>query len=278
MPEQQPPSELIEEIERRLEEIQRRVAATSEQVGLARKIIATGKPYWVSTDKIFKEGKPDVVLTSGYQVLASFAAQVNSLDEQSIGFRGQAQSVAGSASMFASATTNTATFSGYSLGFDTEQMKQYRYTFDTHDDYSKKMSSINPALGQTFGGIKSAYFGSPTEGLRQALFMTRQTFDQFFENLVTDGEVRLQTWWTSEDPHKPEMVTRPQRMRYAAEKHVTDPITRKVLIDGVHHMNIVYKKLQVLHSRDFLDEEKDKDVLFEMLDLLKNWLDSLKIT
>jgi hypothetical protein len=73
-------------------------------------------------------------------------------------------------------------------------------------------------------------------------------------------------------------AARLQRMRYAAEKHVKDPIKRKVLLDGIKHMNNVYNGLQKLHSRNVLDEEKNKDVLFEMLDLLKNWVDSLKIT
>jgi hypothetical protein len=278
LPEQQPPSQLVEDIERRLEQIQRKVTAASEQVGLTRKIVAAGKPYWESADEIFMNGKPDAILTSGYQVLASFREQVESLEEQSSDFQGQVQSVMGSATVFANSTASTASVSGYSLGFNSEPIKQFRYVFDTHDEYGVRMSIINPALGKSFDTIKSAYFGSTKEGLRQSLFMARQTFDQLFDSLVTDDEVRQQSWWLSENSQKPEMVTRRQRMRYAAEKHVKDPAKRKVLLDGIEHMNKVYNSLQKLHSRNVLDEEKDKDVLFEMLDLLKNWVDSLKTT
>ena len=278
MPEQQPPSKLVEDIERRLEQIQRKVTAASEQVGLTRKIVAAVKPYWNSADKIFMEGKPDTILASGYQVLASFKEQVESLEEQSSDFQGQVQSMMGSATVFANTTGSTASFSGWSLGFDPEPIRQFRYTFDTHDEYGSKLSKVNPALGQTFNAIKSAYLGSPAEGLRQALFLTRQTFDHFFDALVSDNEIRQQTWWSPEAPQKPKSVTRTQRIRYAAEKHVKDPAKRKVLIDGAHHMNNVYQTLQNLHKRGPLDEEKDKEALLEMLNLLRIWVDSLKIS
>lgn len=276
MQERQPPSKLIVDSENRLEEIQGKVTTASEQVGLARKVIAAVKPYWESADKAITSGKSDEILTSGYHVLVSLSEQVKSLDEQSGEFLNQAQAVVGSATVFAHATASTASVSGSSISFDWGPIKKFRYTFDTHDDYSKKISMINPALGESFRGIKSAYFGTTTQGLRQALFMARQTFDQLFDSLVTDDEVREQSWWSPEDLQKPRMVTRRQRLRYAAEKHVADPAKRKVLLDGIDHMNNVYNGLQKLHSRGVLDEEKDKDVLFEMLDLLKNWVDSLK--
>jgi len=43
-------------------------------------------------------------------------------------------------------------------------------------------------------------------------------------------------------------------------------------------MNNVYQTLQNLHKRGPLDEEKDKEALLEMLNLLRIWVDSLKIS
>lgn len=277
MDKRQPPSKLIADVERKLQEIQGKVVTASEQLGLARKIVAVGKPYWQRADEAIAGGESDEVLSSGYHVLLSFSEQVKSLDEQSAAFLDQAQEMAGSATILAHATASTASVSGSVISVDCEPMRQFRYSFDIHDDYSRKFSAIKPELGSNFQGIRSAYFGTTTQGLRQALFMARQTFDELFDSLVTDAEVREQRWWSPEDPQKPTVVTRRQRMRYAAEKHVVDPARRNVLLDAIDHMNSVYNQLQKLHSRDTLDEEKDRDVLFEMLALLRNWVDSLKI-
>jgi len=271
------PSELIEDTERRLGGIQQRIAAASEQAGYAQKMISASKPYWRSADKIFMEGTEDEILTSGYDVVQSFNEEVHSLDEQSGEFLNKVQSVMGSAHIVANSTGSTAAFSGYPFDFDPKPLRQFRYTFDSHDEYAKRISELDSSLGQTFGGIKGAYFGSSKDGLRQALFLTRQTFDHFFDVLVKDEEVKQQSWWSPENPQEPDVVSRPQRIRYAAEKYVDDPARRQLLIDGAQHMNNVYNKLQKLHKRGSLDEEKDKDALFEMLDLLKTWVDSLKV-
>lgn len=277
MSKQRLPSDLIEDTERRLKEIQQRFAAASEQAGYAQKVVSAAKPYWQSADRIFAEGAADEILTSGYQVLESFNEQVQSLDEQSGEFLNQVQSVMGTAPVVANSTSSTATISGYSMDFNAEPVRQFRYVFNSHDEYANKLSKLDPSLAKTFDGIKGAYFGSRVEGLRQALFLTRQTFDHFFDTLVDDNEVKRQSWWSPEDNKKPGIVSRPQRMQYAAEKYVEDSAKRKVLTSGVQHMNKVYEKLQKLHKRGPLDEEKDKDALFEMLGLLKIWVDSLKV-
>lgn len=276
MSKQRLPSEIVEDIDRRLKEIQQKFASASEQTGYAQKAVSSGKPYWKSADRIFSEGSVDEILASGYRLLESFDEQVRSLDEQSEGFISQVHSVMGTASFVASATSSTATVSGHPIDFDPEPVRQFRYTFDVHDEYAGKFSQLDPSLGQTFKGIKSAYLGSTIESLRQALFLARQTYDHLFGALVDDKEVKKQNWWSPENMKKPDTVSRPQRIRYAAEKYVKDPRQRKVLIDGAQHMNDVYQKLQKLHKRGSLDEEKDKDALFEMLNLLRIWVDAIK--
>lgn len=276
MSKQRLPSEIVEDTERRLNAIQQKFASASEQTGYAKKAVSSGKPYWKSADRAFNEGAADEILASGYRILESFNEQVRYLDEQSEGFISQVYSVMGTASFIANATSSTATVSGYPIDFDPEPVRKFRCTFDTHDEYTGKFSQLDPSLGQTYRAIKSTYLGSTVESLRQALFLTRQTYDHFFDALVDDEEVKKQSWWSPDNTKKPDTVPRLQRIRYAAEKYVKDPRQRKVLIDGAQHMNDVYQKLQKLHKRGPLDEEKDKDALFEMLSLLRIWVDAIK--
>ncbi|MBN1213576.1 MAG: hypothetical protein JXA92_13475 [candidate division Zixibacteria bacterium] len=277
MPDQELPSKIIEDTERRLEQIQNRLNLESEQTGLTRKIVSIVKPYWESADQLFKQGNKDPILTSGYQILVGLNEQVREIDKRTKQFEGQSLSLAGTASVFANSTGTTASVSGYSFGFNLAPIKQFRYDFTNHDYYSKRMSAIDPSLGKTFRAIKSAYLSNNSDGLRQALFSARQSYDHLFDILAKDTNVRKQGWWSADDPNKPEMVTRAQRLRYAAEKHVPDPVKQRVLESSDTHTTNVYNKINILHNRGSVDKDKGEYALFEMLVILKNWLDSINI-
>jgi len=271
---QRPPSELVEDIERRLQEIQRKAAESSEQAGYAHKVVSAGKPYWQALDEPFISGRTDEIVASGYHFLESLHGQVQALDEQSIEFRGQVRSAASNVDVYADVTASTASVSGFPMSFDPEPLRRLRYSFEGHDDYAHRLKGIDPALAETFRGIKESYFGSTSDNLRMALSEARQTFDHLFDTLVPDDkEVRQQSWWSPEDAKKPQVVTRTQRIRYAAEKYVRDHNQRKVLINSAQHMNDVYNKLLRLHTRGPLDDVKDKDALFEMITIIRRWVD-----
>lgn len=270
------PSKLIADIKHRLKQIQQKAAQATKKVGYAHEVISAGEPYWQALDDPFKSGQVDEVLASGYDVLQSLHRQVEATDLQSSELLGQVEGIMSNTSMYAGVTAATVSFSGLTLDFDSEHLRKLSYSFERHDEYQRKLEALDSALSRTFGGIRDAYFGASSDSLRQALFQARQTVDHFFNALIPDDmEVMQQSWWSPDDPKKPQVISRPQRIRYAAEKHVRDRNQREVLIQGARHMNKVYDALQMLHTRGTLDEARAKDVLFEMLSLIRTWVDSI---
>ncbi len=66
-----------------------------------------------------------------------------------------------------------------------------------------------------------------------------------------------------------------QRFRLAVEKYVDDPNQQNTLTSEASHTNEVYKSLQAFHTPGPLDETKEKDALFEMVSIIKGFLDSI---
>jgi len=273
------PSELVADIKKRLDEIQKKAAKATQEVGLARETITAGEPYWQALDQRFKTGRPDSVLTSGYTVLTSLQEQAKAIDEQTNVLASQVHGIAINTGIYADVTASTANVSGVEILWNPEPLNRLRYSFNSHDEYAEKIKHIDPSLSISFSGIKETYLGGSPDRMRQALFECRQTVDHLFDCLVPDdSEVTKQPWWSPEDPKKPNMVTRAQRLRFAAEKHVRNHNQRQVLVDGTQHMNEVYNKLQRLHKRGPINEDKARDTILEMLSIIRAWVDSITET
>jgi len=274
---QVPPSQLIEDTKQRLQEIQNKVSAATEQIGYASEVVSATEPVWRAMDKPIQSKHPNEIVASGDNVLLSINEQVKDIDIQADNFLHQAHSIAGSVEILSSTAQNTASFAGVPTNYNPESLARFQYSFDRHDSYADKLEKVNPAMAVTFRGIKNNYLIKSHDHIRTALFETRQVFDQLFDALAQDDEGKTQLWWKPEDPEKPDVVTRTQRIRYAAEKNVAGGKKQIVLIEGSKHMLDIYTKLQMLHKRKALDDAKAKDAILEMLTLIREWVDYINL-
>lgn len=271
------PSEVVASIKQKLKEIQCKVTEVGGLAGYVHEVVTAGEPYWLKLDAAFRSGRTDPVVTSGYSLLGSPNKQVEAIDIQSRSLLSGLKSFAGTISIYPYATASTASLSGSIADFDPKALERLRDSFNTHEEYARRLGSIDPSLGETFGGIKNTYFSGSSDSVRQALFESRQTFDHLFSVLAPDQEVMQQIWWCPEDPAKPNGVTRMQRMRFAAEKHVLDAGARDSLIKGAGHAIEVYNRLQKLHTRGPLDETRAKPAVLEMLSVIRAWIDAMSM-
>lgn len=235
------PSELISDIKSRLERIERTIREASQQVGYVSKIVTAGEPYWRALDEEIERGQLDPLTSTSYNFLESFNEQVRRLERRTRQFDRPVLNLAGTVSIYADVTATDSSLSPLAIDYDREHIKRMRYSFDVHDDYSIRLADLDPALSKTFNAIKEAYYGQSSDPLRIALSQIRQTFNHFFNLLVpSDSEITKQSWWAPANPNKPKDVSRTQRIRFAAQKHVKDRNMRQVLINGADHMNDVY--------------------------------------
>ena len=68
------------------------------------------------------------------------------------------------------------------------------------------------------------------------------------------------------------MVTRDERLRYAANLHARTPILARTLIGSSRHMLTVHDALSSAHKRGELDENKSRTSIREMDALLRQWI------
>jgi hypothetical protein len=273
-----PPSQLIKEIKQKLDAIQRNFSNIAEHIGYASEVADATEPVWQAMDSAIKQDNPDDITTSGYQVLNSFYNQVSDFHKRSMLSKDLAINIGGSVNIVANTAGSTASFADFPIDYDPKRLERFQYSFENHDDYADKLAKLNPSMAETFRGVKQSYLIKSEDHIRKALFATRQVFDQLFDALALDPEVRDQSWWKPEDPEKPEMVTRPQRIKYAAQKYVYDDKKKQILMNGVDHLNKVYNKLNMLHARGPVDEQKAKATVLEMLGLIREWVDSINVT
>lgn len=280
MKEEKLPSEIYSEIKHELKDKQKKLSESAEKLGYAHELISDSEPVWQGLDDIFKSGKPDEVANSSYQILRDYDNQIKAVNPLSDKLTHQINSISGTAIFISDATAGTASFVNWPENYalpNIDKVRNKRQTFEEHENYALMIDRIDQSLGETFRSIKSAYFGSTHDNVRMAIEQARQTWDHLIKKLVRDEEVRTQPWWPNwhPDPKDPQIVTRAQRMRLAAEKYVEDPYQKNVLISGASHTIEVYKRLQKLHTPGPLNETKEKDALFEMVSIIKKWIDSI---
>ena len=156
----------------------------------------------------------------------------------------------------------------------------YRYTLPRHQNYGDtkaKLEKIDPSLCKTFESIREIFYGTRYDPERAAEYQSRQVFDHLFSILAPDDKVRKSPYWKRKTGNDSNLVTRPERIAFAANTHVTNKSTRQILVFSSKHMLSVYKVLCKAHNRGPINEQEAKEALREMFQLICDWVNEVDL-
>jgi hypothetical protein len=273
------PEKLIDEICSELDEMHDRLADATMHIGYSRDALRSVRPTWEALGNAHTDD-PDAaaVYWSGVQFLGALRDEVHAhkvLFEDPASF---ALTSSGSSSYFVSATETTASFISASTNIALPvDLPEPPFHPSRHESYAMRFSRFDTSLGRTYQEIWEAMYGTRADPERSALFLTRQAFDQFFEKLAPDDQVRQSPHWEPKGGNDANMVTRKERIEFAAATHIKDETRANTLRTSANHMLDVYKRLNTAHNRGELDQFKARSALNEMQLILESWADAIGI-
>jgi hypothetical protein len=141
--------------------------------------------------------------------------------------------------------------------------------------YAARLDALQPGLGNTFRAARSHVLGVTEDSPRIALSEMRQTYDVLMRTLAPDAEVRASPFFTKKGGEKPDQVHRPERIRYAAAKHIRDTMRRILMESEVDNIVRVYEDLNRLHSDRPVKQDVAEPVVLAMRSIIESWLDAV---
>lgn len=147
---------------------------------------------------------------------------------------------------------------------------------DYHSD-AAKCARIDTHLAATLSQAWECGLGGGADPWRSAMFAMRQACDQLLEALAPHEKVRSSPHWTPKPEGNREVVTRRERLEYAAHAHVVDDSRRNTLLASSRHTLHIYERLNSAHSRDAINESQARLAVCEMHAVIMQWIDSVCI-
>lgn len=273
------PEEMIDDIVSRLDGMHDTMVDGATQIGYTLDAFRSVRSTWASLGSASTSSpEAESIYNSGVKFLSAFRDEVRAREQQLRPISGLSQQLSGSANSFVTATNSTAGFvftpGSTSPSFGPIQLPPP----DKQESHAKRFLQFDPALGRAYQEIWETLYGTRADPERAALYLIRQAFDQLFGKLAPDDDVRHSPYWTPKtDKGKENQVWRDERIRYAAAKHVKDPVRANTLISSVKHMIDVYQGLNRARDRGELDREKSRQALAEMRSILEDWANALEI-
>jgi len=146
------------------------------------------------------------------------------------------------------------------------------------EETREKLKELDEALSDTYTSIREVRYGTRSDPERAAFYQTRQVFDHFFSLLAPDDLVRQSSYWSPKlKPDDPCLITRFERVMFAAHTHVPDHQKRDTLISSARHMIAVYKSMNEAHKRGRLEADRARAALREVLTLIETWVSAIKL-
>lgn len=141
------------------------------------------------------------------------------------------------------------------------------------EHFATTLAKLDPNLGNLARAAWEHYYAGTAEGARAALTSMRQLFDDLFRLLAPDDEVRNSTSFTQKPTEKANLVTRPERLHYAAHRYIKDDALRDVLLSDESELIKLYKELNQLHKpAGAISDAAARQTLVAMQDLLERWV------
>jgi hypothetical protein len=173
------------------------------------------------------------------------------------------------------------TTAGTASAFDVDgiPMSDMGFLFNSEQSsaYEDRFSRFDPSLGKTYKEIREVLWGTRADPERAALWEGRQVLDHLFGKLAPDDEVTRSEYWKPKVGDRPNLVTREERIQFAAARYVRDETKARILVASSKNILDVYEALNVAHKRGPLDESKARSVLVQLLKILEEWADAIGI-
>ncbi len=252
------------------------VVDTATRIGQYRNSLEAVRPIWEQLGSLASYD-PDAkqIYTTGVSSLAAYRDQLQSTEKS---FKSSIDEIQGMFSPIASIVSTSGSTASFFLPevSDTTLKPLYIVTpVDQYEAYVERFTRFDPDLGKTYKEIWEALYGTRADPERASLYLMRQAFDHFFDKLAPDDEaIRRSPYWERNSENQ---VTRKDRIKFAANKRITDPAKAKTLIASAEHMVEVYTGLNIAHKRGELDKNKARSALEEMRSILQDWADAIGI-
>jgi len=105
--------------------------------------------------------------------------------------------------------------------------------------------------------------------------LMRQVFDHFFTVLAPDDLVRQSPYWHEKNEEEADLITRRERITYAAFTHVRDRARAETMVANITVILDAYKILNKIHERGSISEEQARTALKTMKEFIENWTDAI---
>lgn len=275
MPDPEKPEEIIDEITEALDDIHEELVDKAMKVGEQKDRYSAMREFWVTLgDQEVTDPELTGIYASGLRVLSTTRDEILNFRMGATSHYDWIDEITPSSDVIAMTTGSTASM--MIPGFKMPESPPFAVT-DRHASTRGKLNRLDRALVKTYDEIREVLYGTRADPERGALFLLRQSYDHFFGILAPDDEVRKSIYWMEKQGERPELVTREERIEYAANTHLPNPVIRKKLLESARHMVKVYRSLNRAHERGELDPSKAKTALNEMQVVIESWSEALII-
>ena len=237
-------------------------------------IIEIGKKYWDHVDPHPFQTTPTGTASASY--LEAMSGEAASLRAGAADAYAQARAFNSTASVFGTVTASAHSFVSRVEVFNPSWINDAITRPNKDEEYARKFEDFDPELGKLYRQILEVRTRTSSHPEKSILSDIRQAYDHLMRKLAPGDEVRVQPGWKPEDPKKPEMVTRRQRLEYAAKKHIRDENHRATILASSKHILAVYKELNDLyHTEKPIEVDKARAASQAMIEVLNQWADAL---
>lgn len=258
------------------DKLHKRYTEGANLTGYIRDRLVADEWYWTTVIK-HSTGDPgmDMTIASGIDFMRLYNRQLGELYDQ---FPDQTPKLVTVASSGATLDANTASLSDVAVVFEGKELEYQPCPFIKQGDTAsraERLEKLDRSLADTYRQVWEALHGTRSDPERTALYLMRQTYDHFFGLLAPDGEVRKSKVWTKKKGNKPDLVTRQERIEYAALAHIKDDVQAKMMSASAKPILKVYYELNQAHKRGELNPTKARKAVQAMDKIISDWLDAL---
>jgi hypothetical protein len=269
----------LRSLSQKLDSIQADLVQGAQAVGFMRRTIDDASTLWATMPSSWVLPQHSSFLTSTGDSIGAIGKEVDRLSLVTGGLAGALVGLASTSTAIGSGTMAFASAVGI---IPTPQSNLFLHfpgdTFSRHAEYQKRFSSMDPALGRTYGELIELINATRADPYRAAMFMARQLFDHFFDAVASDPEVRAFGFWklkTPDQSRNPDAVFRAEKIAFAAAQKIPDATRGATLLSASAQTLSVYEELNRAHTRGVLKEPEAKLAVESMIRIIQQWMDSI---
>jgi len=268
------PGKLVDKILKDLKEVKELHLKAADELDHSIQIVSAVKPYWDYADPHLFQATPTG--TTSLEYLRAMSDEAASLYTGAVDVYAQARAFSSTASGLGTVTLTAHSFITRVNVFTPLSVYEAIEGPERYEKYVNKFIAFDPELGRLYKQISEVRIRTLSHPEKSILSDIRQGYDHLMRKLAPDDEVRAQPGWKPEDPQKPKMVTRLQRLEYAAQKHIRDDNHRVTILASSKHILAVHTELNDLyHTEKPMDVDKARAASQTMTEVLNQWADAL---